>query len=50
MANGLEYEEYVAQARRVLLPGTGRPPLRNIVTSATSLVALSAHLHRNARK
>ena len=35
MANGTESEEYVAQARRILLCGTGKPPLRNIVTSAT---------------
>ena len=35
MANGRESEEYVAQTSPVLLSGTGTPPLRNIVTSAT---------------
>ena len=35
MANGRESEEYVAEDRPVLLSGTGTPPLRNIVTSAT---------------
>ena len=37
MANGRESEEYVAQTWPVLLSGTGEPPLRNIVTSATYL-------------
>ena len=37
MANGTESEKYVAQARPVLLSGTGTPPLRNMVTSATYL-------------
>ena len=37
MANGCESEEYVAEDRPVLLSGTGTPPLRNIVTSATYL-------------
>ena len=35
MANARESEEYVAEDRPVLLSGTGTPPLRNIVTSAT---------------
>ena len=35
MANGSESQEYVAEDRPALLSGTGTPPLRNIVTSAT---------------
>ena len=37
MANGSESEEYVAEDRPALLSGTGTPPLRNIVMSATYL-------------
>ena len=51
MANGRESEEYVAEDRPVLLSGTGTPPLRNIVTSATyaprcCMQHLGAHLLR----
>ena len=52
MANGRESEEYVAEVRPVLLSGTGTPPLRNIVTSATyaqrcCMQHLRAHIRRD---